>query len=60
MAFSAVELPVSVNLNQADVFTIKVDVLADSGQVPAGGLLFGVKDSLNYCAFTLNARGRFP
>ena len=58
MAFSAVELPVRVNLNQADVFTIKVDMLADSGQVPAGGLLFGVKDSLNYCAFRLNSQGQ--
>lgn len=57
VAFSAVELPTDINLNRADIFTIKVDVLADSGQVPTGGLLFGVKDSLNYCAFTLNAKG---
>ncbi|GAB2563467.1 hypothetical protein [Spirosoma aerophilum] len=57
LAFTAVELPVNINLNHADFFTIKVDVLADSGQVPTGGVLFGVKDSLNYCAFTLNAKG---
>jgi hypothetical protein len=57
VAFTAVELPANINLNHADQFTIKVDVLADSGQVPTGGVLFGVKDSLNYCAFTLNAKG---
>lgn len=57
LAFSAVELPNEINLNAADLYTIKVDVLADSGQVPAGGLLFGVRDSLNYNAFTLNAKG---
>ena len=56
-AFSTVELPSEINLNLADVFTIKVDMLADSGQVPSGGLLFGVLDSLNYCAFTLNGKG---
>ncbi len=56
-AFSTVELPATINLNLADVFTIKVDVLADSGQVPSGGILFGVLDSLNYGAFTLNAKG---
>ncbi len=56
-AFSTVELPTDINLNLADVFTIKVDVLADSGQVPSGGILFGVLDSLNYCAFTLNGKG---
>ena len=57
VAFSAVELPADINLNRADLFTIKVDVLADSGRIPTGGLLFGVKDSLNYSAFTLNAKG---
>ncbi|MVM31114.1 hypothetical protein GO755_13820 [Spirosoma sp. HMF4905] len=57
VAFSAVELPVDINLNKADIFTIKVDVLADSGQVPTGGILFGVKDSLNYNAFMLNVKG---
>ena len=56
-AFSTVELPATINLNLADVFTIKVDMLADSGQVPSGGILFGVLDSLNYCAFTLNGKG---
>ena len=56
-AFSSVELPATINLNLADVFTIKVDMLADSGQVPSGGLLFGVLDSLNYSAFTLNGKG---
>ncbi|WP_020604415.1 hypothetical protein [Spirosoma spitsbergense] len=56
-AFSTVELPTTINLNLADVFTIKVDMLADSGQVPSGGILFGVLDSLNYCAFTLNGKG---
>lgn len=57
-AFSTVELPAAINLNQAEVFTIKVDMLADSGRVPAGGLLFGVKDSLNYNAFMLNEQGQ--
>lgn len=57
VAFSTVELPTEINLNLADVFTIKVDVLADSGQVPSGGILFGVLDSLNYNAFTLNGKG---
>ena len=57
VAFSHVELPADINLNRADTFTIKVDVLADSGRIPTGGLLFGVKDSLNFSAFTLNSRG---
>jgi hypothetical protein len=56
-AFSTVELPTTIDLNLADVFTIKVDMLADSGQVPSGGILFGVLDSLNYCAFTMNGKG---
>ncbi|WP_461147626.1 hypothetical protein [Spirosoma pulveris] len=57
ISFSAVELPNEINLNAADQYTIKVDMLADSGQVPSGGLLFGVRDSLNYNAFMLNAKG---
>ena len=57
VAFSTVALPTDINLNNADQFTIKVDVLADSGRVPTGGVLFGVIDSLNYCAFTLNEKG---
>ncbi|MFD2933436.1 hypothetical protein [Spirosoma flavum] len=57
VAFSAVELPADINLNTADIFTIKVDVLADSGRVPTGGLLFGVRDSLNFSAFTMNGKG---
>lgn len=57
VAFSYVSLPPDINLNRADTFTIRVDVLADSGQVPTGGLLFGVRDSLNYCAFVTNDRG---
>jgi hypothetical protein len=57
VGFSTVELPTNINLNVADQFTIKVDVLADSGRVPTGGVLFGVLDSLNYCAFTLNGKG---
>ena len=56
-AFSYVPLPTEINLNIAQTFTIKVDVLADSGQVPTGGILFGVVDSLNYCAFSLNGTG---
>lgn len=56
-AFSSVALPQDINLNRAEVFTIKLDVLADSGQVATGGLLFGVKDSTNFCAFTTNGRG---
>ncbi|GAB2565689.1 hypothetical protein GCM10027190_14050 [Spirosoma areae] len=57
VAFSFVSLPPDINLNGADIFTIKVDVLADSGRVPTGGLVFGVKDSLNFCAFTMNEKG---
>lgn len=57
LPFSAVELPNEINLNVANQYTIKVDMLADSGQVPAGGLLFGVRDSLNYNAFMLNEKG---
>ncbi|MBC3783981.1 hypothetical protein [Spirosoma utsteinense] len=56
-AFSYVSLPTEINLNIAETFTIKVDVLADSGQVPTGGILFGVADSLNYCSFSLNSLG---
>lgn len=57
IAFSTVELPKDINLNNASFFTIKVDVLADSGRVPVGGVVFGAVDSLNYNAFTLNERG---
>ncbi|GAB3887278.1 hypothetical protein GCM10028825_18000 [Spirosoma agri] len=57
VAFSYVPLPTNINLNTADQFTIKIDVLADSGRVPNGGLLFGVKDSLNYNAFIINSEG---
>lgn len=56
-AFSYVPLPAEINLNVAQTFTIKVDVVADSGRVPTGGVLFGVADSLNYSAFTLNGNG---
>ena len=57
VAFSYVSLPSDINLNVAETFTIKVDVVADSGSIPTGGLLFGVADSLNYCAFLLNGAG---
>ncbi|QKZ15855.1 hypothetical protein HU175_21960 [Spirosoma sp. KUDC1026] len=56
-AFSFVELPANIDLNQSSQFTIKVDVVADSGRVPTGGIVFGVKDSLNYNAFTTNQAG---
>lgn len=56
IAFSHVPLPANINLNVATQFTIKLDVLADSGKVPTGGLLFGVKDSLNFNAFTINSK----
>lgn len=56
-AFSFVQLPSDINLNLADEFSIKVDVVADSGRVPTGGLVFGVSDSLNYSAFILNGAG---
>ena len=32
-------------------------MVADSGRIPTGGLLFGVADSLNYSAFVLSSRG---
>ncbi|MFD2573816.1 hypothetical protein ACFSUS_24480 [Spirosoma soli] len=57
VAFSYVSLPPDINLNNADLFTIKVDVMADSGRIPTGGLVFGVRDSLNFNAFTLNGKG---
>lgn len=57
VAFATVELPDNIDLNRAETFTIKADVLADSGRVPTGGLLFGVKDSLNYNSFTLDGNG---
>lgn len=57
-AFSFVELPTNIDLNQSSQFTIKVDVVADSGRVPTGGIVFGVKDSLNYNAFTTNQAGQ--
>lgn len=57
VALSYVSLPSDINLNIADIFTIKLDVVADSGRIPTGGLMFGVRDSLNFCAFTLNGRG---
>ena len=57
VAFSYVPLPGYINLNIAETFTIKVDVVADSSRIPVGGLLFGVADSLNYCAFSLNSKG---
>ena len=56
-AFSYVPLPSEINLNIAETFTIRVDVVADSGQIPTGGILFGVADSLNYSAFILNSNG---
>ena len=58
VAFATVELPDNIDLNRAETFTIKADVLADSGRVPTGGLLFGVKDSLNYNQFTLDENGQ--
>lgn len=57
VAFSAVPLPTDINLNVAQTFTIKVDVVADSGRIPTGGIVFGVADSLNYCGFSLNGKG---
>ena len=58
VAFATVELPDNIELNRAETFTIKADILADSGRVPMGGLIFGMKDSLNYNAFTLNENGQ--
>lgn len=57
VAYSVVPLPTAMNLNLATHFTIKLDVVADSGRVPTGGLLFGVRDSLNLCAFLLRGDG---
>jgi hypothetical protein len=57
VAYSVVPLPTEMNLNLATHFTIKLDVVADSGRVPTGGLLFGVRDSLNLCAFLLRSDG---
>lgn len=57
VAYSVVPLPTEMNLNLATHFTIKLDVVADSGRIPTGGLLFGVRDSLNLCAFLLRGDG---
>ncbi|WP_288423303.1 hypothetical protein [uncultured Spirosoma sp.] len=57
VAYSVVPLPTEMNLNLAPYFTIRIDVVADSGRVPSGGLLFGVRDSLNLCAFRLRSDG---
>ncbi|QJD80621.1 hypothetical protein [Spirosoma rhododendri] len=57
VAYSVVPLPTEMNLNLATHFTIKLDVVADSGRVPTGGLLFGVRDSLNLCAFLIRSDG---
>ena len=57
VAYSVVSLPTEMNLNLAPYFTIRIDVVADSGRVPSGGLLFGVRDSLNLCAFRLRSDG---
>ena len=57
-AFSFVSLPAQINLNLADYFTIKADVVSESGRVPAGGIAFGVSDSLTYTAFLLDNTGQ--
>lgn len=57
-AFSFVPLPSQINLNLADFFTIKADVVSESGRVPVGGIAFGVSDSLTYTAFLLDNTGQ--
>jgi len=57
-AFSFVPLPSQINLNLADFFTIKADVVSESGRVPVGGVAFGVSDSLTYTAFLLDNTGQ--
>ncbi|RYC68112.1 hypothetical protein [Spirosoma sordidisoli] len=56
-AFSFVPLPTAINLNIAEEYTIKVDIVADSGRIPTGGVVFGVRDSTTYSAFLLNGNG---
>ena len=58
MAFSFVPLPTQINLNLADYFTIKADVVSESGRPPVGGIAFGVSDSLTYTAFQLDHSGQ--
>ncbi|MBC7571679.1 MAG: hypothetical protein H7319_18410 [Spirosoma sp.] len=57
-AFSFVPLPAQINLNLADYFTIKADVVSESGRPPVGGITFGVSDSLTYTAFQLDHSGQ--
>ena len=57
-AFSFVPLPAQINLNVANYFTIKADVVSESGRPPVGGIAFGVSDSLTYTAFVLDHSGQ--
>ncbi len=58
VAFSFVPLPAQINLNLADYFTIKADVVSESGRPPVGGITFGVSDSLTFTAFQLDNTGK--
>ncbi|TAE26835.1 MAG: hypothetical protein EAZ91_16860 [Cytophagales bacterium] len=42
-----------LNLNKIDTFLIQIDLLPQTDTYPAGGLLFGVADSLNYSQIRL-------
>jgi hypothetical protein len=47
-----------LNLNKIDTFLIQIDLLPQTDSYPAGGLLFGVADSLNYNQVRLVGKDR--
>lgn len=48
---SYIKLPDNLTLNQADTFTVSVEMVTPANISPDGGLLVGVKDTSNYCQF---------
>jgi hypothetical protein len=46
-----IKLPSAINLNQADTFTVSVEMVIPPNTEIDGGLLIGVKDTSNYCQF---------
>ncbi len=46
-----IKLPNELNLNQANTFTVSVEMITPPNIELDGGLLIGVKDTSNYCQF---------
>lgn len=55
-ALSFIPLPPEINLNQARRFVIQIELYGDEKVIPEGGLLLGVRDSVNYTMFSINAK----